>query len=88
MYNPNANAPFQSSSNYTGLGNLGNQVGSTNIQQQSATSGKKKVFGLNVSEEFTNSWTIKKMAEPFKSNVVNIKSRARQFRTSLSGYLK
>lgn len=54
----------------------------------SVTVGKKKPFGLNVSDEFTNSWTIKKMAEPFKSNVTNIKSRARQYRNSLTPFIK
>jgi hypothetical protein len=53
-----------------------------------AAGGKKKVFGLNVSEEFTNSLTIKSMAEPFKTNVINIKTRARDFRSSLVKYVK
>ena len=67
----------------------GNQYGGSNATANvPAGGGKKKVFGLNVSDEFTNSFTIKKMAEPFKSNVTSIKSRARQYRNSLSTYLK
>ena len=31
--------------------------------------GKNKPFGLNVSEEFTNSQTLKSLAEPHRSNV-------------------
>jgi hypothetical protein len=49
---------------------------------------KRNAFGLNVSDEFTPPETIKRMAEPFKSNVVTIVSRARQFRSSLSGGIK
>lgn len=64
----------------------GSQV--TSMPNQTVSSGKRKPFGLNVSEEFTNSLTIKKMAEPFKSNVTTIKQRARQFRSSLTGYIK
>ena len=67
------------------------QYGSSQVQYSSpsqGSGGKKRVFGLNVSDEFTNSLTIKKMAEPFKSSVTNIKQRARQYRNSLNSYIK
>jgi hypothetical protein len=53
-----------------------------------AVAGKKKPFGLNVSEEFTNSLTMQSMSEPFKSSVHGMKSRARNFRASLANYIK
>jgi len=93
IYTPKVDLPFQAPINTGALGGTQNgalgvaQYGASGVQSVSA-GGKKKVFGLNVSDEFTNSWTIKKMAEPFRSNVVNIKTRARQFRSSLSGYIK
>lgn len=86
IYTPKIDPPFQAPpNNSVAIG--GPQYGASGVQS-ATTGGKKKVFGLNVSDEFTNSWTIKKMAEPFRSNVVNIKTRARQFRSSLSGYIK
>jgi hypothetical protein len=42
--------------------------GSTNLTTTGVT-GKKKPFGLNISEEFTNSQTLKALAEPHRSNV-------------------
>ena len=48
-----------------------------------STTGKRKPFGLNVSDEFTSEDTIRAMAEPHKTNVINIKTRARNFRTNL-----
>lgn len=87
MYNPKPQTSPKAA-NYDSYG--GSADFSTKAQYSSSqvTGGKKRVFGLNVSDEFTNSLTIKKMAEPHKSNVTNIKSRARQFRNSLTTYIK
>ena len=43
----------------------------------------KNPFNLNVSQEFTNSFTMRAMAEPFKSNVYGIRQKARNYRNSL-----
>jgi hypothetical protein len=48
----------------------------------------KNPCGLNVSEEFTNSFTMKIMNEPHRSNVTGIRQRARNYRNSLKTYLK
>jgi hypothetical protein len=48
----------------------------------------KSVFGLNVSLEFTNSFTMKAMCEPYRTNVYNSRQRARNYRDSLKNYLK
>jgi hypothetical protein len=55
------------------------------IPQQYST---KNPYNLNVSLEFTNSFTMKAMAEPYKTNVRSIRSRARDFRNSLLSYIK
>lgn len=51
----------------------------------SSSSSKKNPCGLNVSDEFTNSLTMRAMAEPYRSNVQSMRSRARAFRSSLAG---
>lgn len=49
---------------------------------------EKNPCGLNVSEEFTNSFTMKIMNEPHRSNVTGIRQRARNYRNSLKTILK
>lgn len=48
----------------------------------------KSPFNLNVSLEFTNSFTMKAMAEPFRTNVRTIRNRARDYRNSLFSFIK
>ena len=48
----------------------------------------KNAYNLNVSLEFTNSITMKAMSEPFKTNVRSIRQRARNYRDSLTSFLK
>ena len=48
----------------------------------------KNPFNLNVSLEFTNSFTMKAMAEPFKTEVRSIRQRARNYRDSLISFIK
>ena len=48
----------------------------------------KNPFDLNVSVEFTNSFTMKAMAEPFRTEVRTIRQRARNYRDSLVSFLK
>jgi len=38
---------------------------------------------LSVSKEFTDSWMLMKMGEPYRSNVKNMKARSRQYRQSI-----
>ena len=61
----------------------GNVENVNNKTYSGLTTGKRKPFGLNVSDEFTSEDTIRAMAEPHKTNVINIKTRARNFRTNL-----
>jgi hypothetical protein len=48
----------------------------------------KNPFNLNVSLEFTNSFTMKAMAEPFRTEVRSIRQRARNYRDSLISFIK
>ena len=48
----------------------------------------RNVFNLNVSMEFTNSFTMKVMNEPYRSSEANIRTRARNYRNSLSNVIK
>ena len=99
LYNPKPEIPLYNTSPPVPVAkgminepkNAGYQLKTTTNQYTSSAvpMGKKKgVFGLNVSDEFTSPQTIKSMAEPYKTNVETIKTRARHYRNSLAQFIK
>jgi hypothetical protein len=86
-YVPSYQPSYQSSYNSNNQSGIINQNQNSEPVVSKPASGKNP-FGLNVSLEFTNSFTMKAMNEPFRTNVATIRQRARNFRNSLMNYIK